>query len=231
MNSHFLYLILNFSCVIFPILLSFDKKVAFFKLWKSLFTSIFISALFFIIWDILFTSQGIWSFNPNYITGIYIYNLPIEEVLFFFTVPYSCIFIYEVVNAYFKRDVIGCGKPYASVVAVISFILCILYFDKMYTLVNAGLCSTLLVFAVFVYKSENLGRFFLAYIIALIPFLICNGILTSLPVVIYNNSENMNIRLFSIPLEDVFYCLSLMLLPILIMDFFKNKFEIFQKTN
>ena len=68
-----------------------------------------------------------------------------------------------------------------------------------------------------------MGRFFLAYFISLIPFLICNGILTALPVVIYNNSENMNIRLYSIPLEDTLYGLSLMLLPILIMDYFKSK--------
>lgn len=225
MDSRFTYLLLNLGCVIFPIFLSFDKKVAFYKTWKLLFISIFISALFFIGWDILFTSRGIWSFNNKYILGIYIYNLPIEEVLFFFTVPYSCIFIYEVVNAYFKRDVIGCGKPYSAIFAIICLITAILYYDKTYTIVNAGLCFFLLVFAAFIYKSENLGRFFLAYFIALIPFLICNGILTSLPVVIYNNAENMNIRLFSIPLEDTFYCLSLMLLPILIMDFLKNKLK------
>ena len=223
MDLRFTYLLLNFGCVIFPIILSFDKKVAFYKTWKYLFISIFISALFFIGWDILFTSKGIWGFNSHYIIGIYIFNLPIEEVLFFFTVPYSCIFIYEVVNVYFKRDVMGCGKPYSAVVSIICLITAILYYDKTYTLVNAGLCFFLLVFAAFIYKSENLGRFFLAYFIALIPFLICNGILTSLPVVIYNNAENMNIRLFSIPLEDTFYCLSLMLLPILIMDFLKNK--------
>ena len=39
----------------------------------------------------------------------------------------------------------------------------------------------------------------------------------------YNNAENMNLRLFSIPLEDIIYCLSLMLLPVLIMDYLKNK--------
>jgi lycopene cyclase domain-containing protein len=80
----------------------------------------------------------------------------------------------------------------------------------------------MLLFAAFIYKSDNLGRFFLAYFISLIPFLICNGLLTALPVVIYNNNENMNLRLFTIPLEDTLYGLSLMLIPILIMDYFKK---------
>lgn len=222
MDMHYTYLILNLACIFFPFILSFDKKIAYYKLWKPLFIGILISAAFFIIWDILFTKLGVWSFNPTYIIGIYIFNLPIEEILFFITVPYACIFIYEVVNGYTKRDVIGCGKPYSVIVSIICLVLIILFHDKTYTLVNASICLIMLLFAAFIYKSQNLGRFFLAYFISLIPFLICNGLLTALPVVIYNNHENMNLRLFTIPLEDTLYGLSLMLIPILIMDYFKK---------
>jgi lycopene cyclase domain-containing protein len=222
MDTHYTYLILNLACIFFPFILSFDKKIAYYKLWKPLFIGIFISAAFFIIWDILFTKLGVWSFNPTYIIGIYIFNLPIEEILFFITVPYACIFIFEVVNGYTKRDVIGCGKPYSVVISVICLVLIILFHDKTYTLVNASICLIMLLYAAFIYKSQNLGRFFLAYFISLIPFLICNGLLTALPVVIYNNNENMNLRLFTIPLEDTLYGLSLMLIPILIMDYFKK---------
>jgi lycopene cyclase domain-containing protein len=222
MDTHYTYLILNLACIFFPFILSFDKKIAYYKLWKPLFIGILISAAFFIIWDILFTKLGVWSFNPAYIIGIYIFNLPIEEILFFITVPYACIFIYEVVNGYTKRDVIGCGKPYSAIVSIICLVLIILFHDKTYTLVNASICLIMLLYAAFIYKSQNLGRFFLAYFISLIPFLICNGLLTALPVVIYNNHENMNLRLFTIPLEDTLYGLSLMLIPILIMDYFKK---------
>lgn len=222
MDTHYTYLILNLACIFFPFILSFDKKIAYYKLWKPLFIGILISAAFFIIWDILFTKLGVWSFNPTYIIGIYIFNLPIEEILFFITVPYACIFIYEVVNGYTKRDVIGCGKPYSVIVSIICLVLIILFHDKTYTLVNASICLIMLLFAAFIYKSQNLGRFFLAYFISLIPFLICNGLLTALPVVIYNNNENMNLRLFTIPIEDTLYGLSLMLIPILIMDYFKK---------
>jgi lycopene cyclase domain-containing protein len=224
MNSHYTYLVLNIASVLFPFILSFDKKVAFYKLWKYLFPSMFISGVFFILCDMLFTSQGVWGFNPEYITGIYVYNLPLEEVLFFVCVPYSCVFIYEVLNAYVKRDVLGiCAKKISILISILSLTACIVFFDKTYTIVNAGICLALVLFATFFYKFRNLGRFYLAYLVSLVPFLICNGILTSLPIVTYNNDENMAIRLFTIPVEDVFYCLSLLLSTVLLMQYFKNR--------
>lgn len=224
MNSHYTYLVLDIASVLFPLALSFDKKVAFYKLWKYLFPAMFISGAFFILWDVLFTAQGVWGFNPKYITGINLFNLPIEEVLFFVCVPYSCVFIYEVFNAYVKRDILGtCGTRISILISIISLLACILFYDKTYTIVNAGICLALVLFATFPYRFRNLGRFYLAYFVSLIPFLICNGILTSLPIVTYNNEENMAIRLFTIPLEDVFYCLSLLLSTVLLMDYFKEK--------
>ena len=224
MNSHYTYLVLDIASVLFPLALSFDKKVAFYKSWKYLFPAMLISATFFIGWDVLFTARGIWGFNPEYITGLYIFNLPIEEILFFICVPYSCVFIYEVFNAYVARDVLGtCGTRISILLSVLSLVACVLFYDKTYTLVNAGISLVLILFATFLYRFRNLGRFYLAYLVSLIPFLICNGILTALPIVIYNDNENMAIRLFTIPLEDVFYCLSLLLSTVLLMDYFKER--------
>ena len=224
MNSHYTYLVLDIASVLFPLALSFDKKVAFYKSWKYLFPAMLISATFFIGWDVLFTAQGVWGFNPEYITGIYVFNLPLEEVLFFVCVPYSCVFIYEVFNAYVARDVLGtCGTKISILLSILSLIACVFFYDKTYTLVNAGICLALVLFATFPYKFRNLGRFYLAYFVSLVPFLICNGILTALPIVTYNDNENMAIRLFTIPLEDVFYCLSLLLSTVLLMDYFKNR--------
>jgi lycopene cyclase domain-containing protein len=226
MNPHYTYLLINLLSVLFPFLLSFDKKVAFYKHWKYMFPAMLVTGVFFVAWDMLFTAKGIWSFNPDYLLGIYVYNLPLEEVLFFFCVPYSCVFIYEVLNAYVSRDVLGsCGKRFSILVSVLSLTACTLYYDKTYTLVNAGICFVLVIFATFIYKFRNLGRFYLAYFVSLIPFLICNGLITGLPIVFYNDNENMGIRLYCIPLEDVFYCLSLLLLSVLLMDFFKNRKE------
>ena len=222
MNLSYTYLLLDFLSILFPVLLSFDKKVAFYKSWKYLFPSILLTGIFFIIWDIIFTANGVWGFNPKYIIGFYIFNLPIEEVLFFLCVPYSCVFIYAVLSSYFERDIIKHPKIISIILSILTFLLAILYYDKLYTLVNAGVCSILIVLTTFIYKFKYLGKFYLAYIVSLIPFLICNGILTSLPIVSYNDHENMASRIFTIPFEDLFYCLSLLLSNVFLMEYFKQ---------
>ncbi len=60
-------------------------------------------AALYIAWDIYFTSRAVWSFNADYITGIKLSNLPLEEVLFFLIVPYCCVFIYACIRAYFPK--------------------------------------------------------------------------------------------------------------------------------
>ena len=77
-----LYLILNIF-TFSTIFLSFDKKVAFYKYFPYLLIGIIINGIIFIPWDILFTQNKVWGFNPNYLFGIFILDLPLEEWLFF----------------------------------------------------------------------------------------------------------------------------------------------------
>ena len=72
------------------------------------------------------------------------------------------------------------------------------------------------------------------YPVLLIPFFFVNGILTGSglqePVVWYNNAENSGIRLFTIPVEDVFYGFELILLNIFLYEYFKSKNKIKYET-
>ena len=54
--------------------------------------------------DIVFTKLQIWSFNNDYVSGLYLFKLPIEEWLFFIVIPFCCVFIYESINYFFSFD-------------------------------------------------------------------------------------------------------------------------------
>ncbi|MGI4749302.1 MAG: lycopene cyclase domain-containing protein [Janthinobacterium lividum] len=218
------YLLINFLSVIFPLLLSFDSRVRFYKSWKYIWPGLFLTGLLFLIWDVFFTVKGVWSFNPNYILGINFFRLPVEEILFFLTIPFSCIFIYACLNYYVKWQIpTQVTKILNVLLMLISVIILTFYYNRLYTLINFGTLFLLLIFLQFVLKVKWMNRFYLAYFVSLIPFYIVNGILTSVPIVSYNNAENLAVRLGTIPVEDHFYLMSLLLLNIAFFEYFRKQ--------
>jgi lycopene cyclase domain-containing protein len=218
------YLLINFFTLIFPVALSFDKRVQFHKSWKFIWPGMAITGLVFLFWDILFTVKGVWSFNSNYIIGINILPLPIEEILFFLTVPFACIFIYACLNYYIKREIeMRLTRIISNLIIIFSILILIFYHHRMYTRVTFTLVAFLVILFQFIYKMRWLNRFYVTYVVALIPFYIINGILTSLPVVLYNNTENLGRRVGTIPIEDHFYLMALLLMNIGFFEYFKKR--------
>ena len=227
MNPHYTYFLTLAASLAGPLALSFDKKVAFYKNWKYLFPAMLIPALLYIGWDIYFTSKGVWSFNEEYITGIKLINLPLEEVLFFFIVPYCCVFIYACIRSYFpnlvnkkKADLALQGMAMGLVITGL------VYIDKHYTgwtFILTGFFIAMLYKFRNYFKSFDAISFLVSYAICLIPFLIVNGFLTAIPVVIYNDTENIGIRIYTIPFEDIFYGMLLILMNIVIYEKLKTQ--------
>ena len=212
--GHYTYLCLNLATLFFPLLLSFDKKVAFYKKWPALLPAIGLTALVFIPWDMWKTHAGVWSFNPDYLLGLYMGNLPVEEWLFFFTVPYALLFIYECLRAYFQDKWQGTSTRFAKAVFVGLVFVTMFFTDRMYTVITFPLAALFLLIHVQLFGNRYLGRFWVAYTIHLVPFFVVNGILTALPVVQYNPDEYMGLRIFSVPVEDAVYSLLLFLMNV-----------------
>jgi lycopene cyclase domain-containing protein len=223
------YLIIDIASFIVPFLFSFHPKINFHKEYKYFWPANLIVATAFILWDLLFTNWNVWAFNPKYVTGLYFFNLPLEEVLFFIFIPYSCVFTYHCFKTLFKGKAKLAGEKYISLVLIVALAITgIINADKLYTSVTFISLSVLIFILQFVFKVKWLGNFYFAYLILLIPFLIVNGILTGSfleePVVRYNNNENLGIRLFTIPVEDVFYGMLLVLGNVAGVEFLTKKY-------
>ncbi|MGE0568461.1 MAG: lycopene cyclase domain-containing protein [Bacteroidia bacterium] len=227
MPDKYLYLFINLGSIIVPFLFSFHPKLRFTEKWKSFFISNLIVASFFIIWDIYFTKMGIWGFNERYITGIKIFNLPIEEILFFICIPYASLFTYHCFSVLYPKRF---QQPTArtTIILAVFLILVIIFSDfKWYTTFTFSLLFLTLGIIIIFQKTAALNLFYFTYLIILIPFFIVNGILTGTgiedEVVWYNNSENLGIRILTIPVEDIFYGMLLLLWNTILFDYFKIK--------
>lgn len=230
-ETNYYYLGINFFTILFPLLLSFDKKIAFYKNWKYIFPSIFIVGILFIIWDIFFTVNSIWGFNENYLSGIEIFHLPLEEWLFFLTIPYACIFIFECLYGYQIKNPL---KKYTDQIYLIFilgfFLLGIMSFGKVYFSSTCFLTSLFLTYQFQQNTFENRSYIILTYIISWFPFMLVNGMLTGLftsePVVMYNPTEFSGIRILSVPLDDSIYSLLLISMNLEIFKRLKKNLEI-----
>lgn len=204
----YLYLLINIGSIFVPFIASFYPKHPFYKKWKNYFKANLIVALFFILWDVFFTKIGVWGFNDRYLLGIRIYNIPLEEVLFFFCIPYSSVFVYFSLIYLIKTNSLKNSQQFITLFFAICLgFIGLIFWDRLYTSVTFLLTSLFLFYNYF--EKTDFSKIYLSYIITLFFFFIVNGILTGSfidePVVWYNNRENLRIRIGTIPIEDMFY--------------------------
>ncbi len=225
-----IYLKVELLAFAIPLLLSFDSKLRFYKMWKSLFLSILISGIVFVIPDILFTKYGIWGFNPSYHSGILFSGLPLEEWLFFILIPYASMFIHYVFVLYSHNYSLSNQKVRWLSALIIFFLVLVILFcsGKIYTLIYSIVLILLLIVAN-LDKMKVLNSYFLTFPIMLIPFLIVNSILsgtfTKEPVIWYNNSTISGLYILTVPVEDIGYAFSLILIPLILNERFRTIFE------
>ena len=221
------YLILNVFIIFVTFLLFLFNFINLRKYYLAFLISISSIGIIFIIWDYFSTQSKIWSFNNDFITNIKIIGLPFEEILFFITVPFSCIVIYEIFNAKIKEKVLNLDTNVFYIMISILILFSLIFFQKNYTrnVLFSVAISIMLILLLNrkIFLSANYWR---SIIFCYLPFLIVNTTLTMLPIVLYNNLDTWGIRIISIPLEDFFYSFSLLSTNIAIYDLVKRKFNI-----
>ncbi len=219
--SNWAYLIIDLGCISIPFLASFYKKRPFYSQWLPFLLSNFIVGLFFVIWDIIFTQMGVWGFTPSYLLGIDIYNLPVEEILFFICIPYACSFTYFALK-YLMPKIASTPLHWTGMVLMTAISLGFIIggLDQYYTFFT-GLFTLLFLLWV-MYVKIDMSYVFLTYLLIIPFFLASNGILTGYitesPIVWYNHLENFNTRIGTIPVEDFIYGFLLIAANIVLME-------------
>lgn len=226
----YLYLSLLVISISFPLFFTIFY-IDFIKKWKLFFISTATIAVIFLIWDAIFTEMGVWGFNSEYYLGFLLIKMPIEEWLFFFTIPFASLFIhYSLYHAYPKL-LINKNLTIFLSFFLITFSVYLAFINslKLYTLVNFS-TLTLTLFIGVIYNAHLLQKFLISFLIIIIPFFIVNGILTGFltenPVVWYNSNEIIGFRLLTIPIEDIGYAFSMLFSNLMIFEFLKQKNKI-----
>jgi len=217
MNPHYTYLMVDMGCLAFPLLFSFHPRLNFYKEWKHFIGPCLVTAAFFLGWDALYTRLGVWAFNPEYVMGAFMLGMPVEEYLFFICIPFACLFSYHAFTVLFRFGKRRGIRWFFLALAVGLMIAGIYNIHRLYTGVTFLLLSIALFYCIW-RKVRFFPAFLVSFLFVLIPFLLSNGVLTGSffdrVVVSYNNEENLGIRLLTIPVEDVFYAMLLLLMNV-----------------
>jgi len=218
----FSYIQILLLSIVIPILFSFEKRIHYVSKWKAILRASIIVAIPFLIWDIIFTKNGIWGFNESYTIGFTAFGLPIEEILFFILIPFASLIFWEISKKYKLYRFFKTHKVFFNFTTIISVFFLLYYISKTYILVVC-LATIFTTYLVSKQKQNIQKNIVLLFFVSLPFFLIVNGKLTSLPIVWYNSAEKSGLMIGSIPLEDLFYSYSLLSLNALVYEKVKTR--------
>ena len=175
---------------------------------KATFFAFCVMCLPYLIWDHFVTNIW-WSFNDRYTLGMKIGALPIEEVLFFCSVPWSCLIIWENLKTKMEGSL---ALPIETFLLLSSLVFGIFSFNKTwyYTAIVSFVVALVCYMSWFSDHWFNKKNSLLFLCGVSILILIFNGYLTARPIVLYSQEFMTNIRIWTIPIEDFFYGLALL---------------------
>ncbi len=200
------YLLLNILIIAGPAALSFEPRIRFASKWRRIAASVVPPALLFIIWDSEVTNRH-WFFNPLYTLDMRLLGLPVEEWLFFFTVPYASLFVWENILLYLQpRTIAWLAGVRSLLVLALPFGLVLYGTGQEYTalaLIATGGCTL-------ADKALHTNifldtRYYVFLAITTLLILLFNGYLTARPVVQYAAQYQLDYRIITIPIEDFVY--------------------------
>ena len=209
-ETRFSYLLHHIFTVVPVAALSFENRIRYVAKWRQVFFALVLPAALYIAWDILFTQAGVWAFDHEKVNGLFIFGLPWEEWTWFAVIPFACVFIYENLLYYLRKDPWERRDKWISLIIGFGSLIVALYnTDKLYTFLSFFTASAITLWDLYFYPDRSRTRFYMTFAISLFPMIIFNGWLTGMfshsPLVSYDPDSFMGWRVFTMPLEDIFF--------------------------
>ncbi len=192
--------------------------------WKQLVRVFVFVSIPFAALDMVSVQRGWWNYNPAHVGPLRIGGLPLEELLFFFVIPFACLYLYSaLMHAPRRREAVPLGavSPFSSLALLWLLV-------PLWVVVGVGIwLSIVQPLERTVFDAVMLGAVLVSFVIIKPPithgfvlwmgcitmlFIATNTILTALPIVVYAPEFGSVIRLGTIPVEDFLYNISLLLL-------------------
>lgn len=204
--AEFIYIIFNTAVLLPVIILSLIYDVKLHTKWRQ-FVWIFATvSIPFILWDVWAANNGHWLFSDIYILKYRIFGLPIEEILFFLTVPIAMVYVWLVIIKYIpnKKTNKYIARLAVGTIGLASLIFAVDNWQLGYTR-SAGVVSFIVSLALMFNKIIYTSRFWIFQVIHAVLFLMFNTFLTALPVISYGVNSITGFRVGSIPIEDFLF--------------------------
>jgi carotenoid phi-ring synthase / carotenoid chi-ring synthase len=204
------YLLFNLVIGLPPLLLAFWRRAYFVdRLGPALWACV-IAAAPFVVWDVLVTGRH-WWFDPRYTLGVHLFGLPVEELSFFVTVPFACLFMWEQVLAGHDarpRAWLRLTHALSWTMLLPASIAAVMGLEYTALVLASWACAAALDHALGTMLLRT-PRFWAFLGIVASLTLVFNGYLTARPVVHYDPTYQLDLRVGTIPIEDFVFGIAL----------------------
>ncbi len=221
MNSSFL---LNLILILIPLGLSFDKRGRVFKDWRAIIPTVLFTGILAVVIKLTFTNYRMVSYDPELFGGIYFYEIPLESVLFCFSVPFAGLIGYNYLNSHFpNNDLEIYSLAFSHVLMGLSVAVLFFAYTKIYAVVSFSAFLLLLLYIEYVNKYRFMYRFYRLYVVFFFLYGLAALLFTGIKAPKYNEPQGLEFKLVAIPFENYFLLGALLLCAVYLFELFKRR--------
>ncbi len=186
---------------------------------------ILLAVLVFVLWELGFTTIGIWKYPRPLSSAFRLGAIPIETIVFLFLKAYLSILLYMFTPQLIRRNLLRNWHFSITPIAIIFLVLLLINnFEKTMTaMVSAFL---MLLFCIQLIKLKRyMGRFFKTLLISVLPLYVFNLLLLDAKLIVYNPSGILGLTLGIVPVECFLYDAAFLLLAVMGYEWLKRKVD------